>query len=212
MHWIDHAFLPDINGSVERFIINRHGEIDGLVLTYEPDRFLLVHLPPHLEPEINSSVTPGDRVRVRGIRPRGADMIAAVAVIAHDGQLILDNGPDYEATPKPTHEKTKRIEVAGVVRTSLFGPKGELRGALLENGDMIRVGPKEAAHVAELLRPGSRLAARGEGLELAHGRVVCSTETGPDIARLRPVKEAKLEPKPRTMPGAPDQPLAIDTE
>jgi hypothetical protein len=35
MHWIDHDFLPDIGGTVERFIVNHHGEIDGLVLEYE---------------------------------------------------------------------------------------------------------------------------------------------------------------------------------
>jgi hypothetical protein len=46
MHWIDHDFLPDIGGVVERFIVNRHGEVDGLILMYEPDRLLFVHLPP----------------------------------------------------------------------------------------------------------------------------------------------------------------------
>jgi hypothetical protein len=147
MHWIDHDFLPDIGGTVERFIVNHHGEIDGLVLEYEPDRFELVHLPPHLGPEITAAIKRGDAVRVRGIRPRGADMISAVAIIASDDRLILDNGPGHEIEPKPKrlHEKTKRSEVAGVVRMSLFGPKGELRGALLENGDVIRVVPKEAS-------------------------------------------------------------------
>jgi hypothetical protein len=48
---------------------------------------------------------------------------------------------------------------------SLFGPKGELRGALLEDGNLVRLGPKEANHVANLLRPRAALAAGGEGLE-----------------------------------------------
>jgi hypothetical protein len=29
MDWIDHDFLPDIGGAVERFIVNRHGDVDG---------------------------------------------------------------------------------------------------------------------------------------------------------------------------------------
>jgi hypothetical protein len=95
---------------------------------YEPDRFLFVHLPPHLGPDITSAVAQGDAVRVRGVRPRGADMVAAVAVISSDGGLILDNGPDGKK-PQPRHEKAQKIEVEGVVRMSLFGPKGELRGA-----------------------------------------------------------------------------------
>jgi transposase len=72
------------------------------------------------------------------------------------------------------------------VRMRLFGSKGELRGALLDNGDSVRIGPKEAVHVAELLRPGMALAARGEGLESRYGRVVSAAEIGPDLARLRP--------------------------
>jgi hypothetical protein len=95
---------------------------------------------------------------------------------------------------------------------SLFGPKGELRGALLENGDAIRLGPKEAIRFADLLRPGSTLAARGEGLESAHGRVVSVAEIGSDLARLRPVKE-NAEPKPKRSPGVPpDQPVALGIE
>jgi hypothetical protein len=198
MHWIDHDFLPDIGGAVERFIVNRHGEVDGLILMYEPDRFLFVHLPPHLGPEITSAVAEGDAVRVRGIRPRGADMIAAVAVIASDGRLILDNGPDGNGERKPTrHEDAKKVEFEGVVRMSLFGPKGELRGALLEDGNVVRVGPKEAILVANLLRPGAALAARGEGLESAHGRVVSAAEIGPNLARLQPIMEGLHEPKPK---------------
>jgi hypothetical protein len=140
-------------------------------------------------------------------------MISAVAIIASDDRLILDNGPGHEIEPKPKrlHEKTKRSEVAGVVRMSLFGPKGELRGALLENGDVIRVGPKDAARAAALLRPGSALAARGEGLESVYGRVVSAAEIGSDLARLRRVKESPSAPKPRKQPGvSSNQPVAVE--
>jgi hypothetical protein len=181
-------------------------------LSIKPDRLLFVHLPPYLGPEITSAVAEGDAVRVRGIRPRGADMIAAVAVISSDGRLILDNGPDEkdEQKPRPRHEKSRMIEVKGGVRMRLFGSKGELRGALLDNGDSVRIGPKEAVHVAELLRPGMALAARGEGLESRYGRVVSAAEIGPDLARLRPTEEGAHEPKPKKKaPGAvPNQPAA----
>ena len=209
MHWIDHDFLPDICGTVDRFIVDRHGEVDGLVLMYEPDRFLFVHLPPHLGPEIASAVAQGDAVRVRGIRPRGADMVAAVAVIASDGGLILDNGPDGKDQPKPPprREKAKKTEVEGVVRMSLFGPKGELRGALLEDGNLVRLGAKEAIHVANLLRPRAVLAARGESFEFAHGRVLAATEIGPDLARLRAITESSREPKAKNAHGPADQPV-----
>ena len=214
MHWIDHDFLPDIGGAVERFIVNHHGDVDGLILMYEPGRFLFVHLPPHLGPEITSAVVPGDRVRLRGLRPRGADMVAAVAVIASDGRVIVDNGPGGKDEQKPRlrQDRAKKIEVEGVVRMSLFGPKGELRGALLENGDSVRVGLKEAAHAAHLLRPGATLAAHGEGLESACGRVVSVAEIGPDPMNLRPAKEGTHEPRSKKTPAAPNQAMAVGVE
>jgi hypothetical protein len=211
MHWIDHDFLPDISGTVERFIVNRHGEVDGLILMYEPDRFLLVHLPPHLGPQVTSAVARGDAVRVRGLRPRGADMVAAVAVIASDGRAVVDNGPDGKDERKPPsrQEPARKTEIEGVVRIRLFGPKGELRGALLENGDCLRIGPKEAVHVASLLRPGTAIAARGEGLDSAYGRVVAPAEIGPDLAHLRTVKEGKDKPKAKKAHDFQDQSAAI---
>ena len=33
MHGVDQDFLPDIGGAVERFIVNRHGQVDGLILS-----------------------------------------------------------------------------------------------------------------------------------------------------------------------------------
>jgi hypothetical protein len=212
VHWIDHDCLPDTRGKVERFIANHHGDIDGLVLEYERDRFLLVHLPPHLGREITSAIKPGDAVRVRGIRPRRADMISAVAVIAADGRAILDNGPDGVKEPDAKRDRaTKRSELAGVVRMSLFGPKGELRGALLKSGEVVRVGPKEAVHVAALLQPGSALAARGDSLESAYGRVLSAVEIGTDAARLQPVKAGPAEAEPKKPHGdSPHRALAVD--
>jgi hypothetical protein len=93
---------------------------------------------------------------------------------------------------------------------SLFGPKGELRGALLENGDVIRVGPKEAARIDTLLRPGSPLAACGEGLESAHGRVVSAAEIGLDPTRLRPVRKSPAEPKPKKPHRVPERTMTVE--
>jgi hypothetical protein len=197
MHWIDHDFLPAIAGTVERFIINPKGEIDGLVLMYDRDRFLLVHVPPHLDPDVESLIKRGDKIHVRGLRPRGADMVAAVSLTAADGTAIVDNGPDHASKgpdDAPEHEPS-RIEIAGIVRMSLYGPKGDLRGALLEDGSIVRIGPKEAAAFADLLRPRAGIAVRGEGIETPHGRAVAAKEIGTSFGELRPVKKLKHHPE-----------------
>lgn len=196
MHWIDPDSLPELQGTVERFVLNPHGEIDGFVmLGGKEDATVLVHTPPHMEAELMRHVQTGETVRVRGLRPRGAALFAAVAVAAQSGVRIVDEGPDDEREhPK---FKKKKMTAVGQVRLSLFGPKGELRGALLTDGTVIRIGPKEAKEFAELLKPNAAIAVSGDGIETSHGRVIHAKKAGTEIGRLLPIKEAKPEEKMR---------------
>ncbi|HTO62885.1 MAG TPA: hypothetical protein VMM15_16670 [Bradyrhizobium sp.] len=92
----------------------------------------------------------------------------------------------------------------GIVRLSLFGPKGELRGALLADGTSVRIGPKEAAHIKKPLAPGSALIVRGDGVETKHGRVIHAGEAGSTRDELAPIKapKPKDKPKPKRMAEA----------
>jgi hypothetical protein len=196
MHWIDPECLPETTGTVERFVMNPHGEIDGLILDCGTDKAVLVHVRPHLSAEIEAAVHPGEAVRVRGVRPRGAEMIAAVAIVAADGRAILDNGPGDKhhkdaRLNAPKKHAARKSQIAGTVRLSLHAPKGELRGALLQDGSTVRIGPKEAQRFAKLLQPGASVAVRGDGIETPHGRVIESREIGCDLAHLEPAKAPK---------------------
>jgi hypothetical protein len=154
---------------------------------------LLVCTPPHIGAEIEAAIKIGEMIRVRGIRPRRADIVAAVAVIATNGDTILDNGPDHKDNRKVPHgdSKPERVDVEGVVRMSLFGPKGEPRGALLEDDTVVRIGSKEAAALAKPLCPSSPVAVRGTGLQTKHGRVIAAEEVGPNRRSLKRVKAPK---------------------
>ncbi|PSO14240.1 hypothetical protein [Bradyrhizobium sp. MOS003] len=192
MHWIDPDSLPETAGTFERFVLNPHGEVDGFVIK-DRKSLVLVHTPPHMDKELTRHLKQGEKVRVRGVRPRGAALLAAVAVITAAGREIVDNGPDHDRE----HPKVKHVPMAaeGAVELSLFGPKGELRGALLSDGTVLRIGPKEAEHVAALLAPGAVVAARGDGLQSKHGRVIHVDEIGPDEDRLKRIKKPKPKDK-----------------
>jgi hypothetical protein len=69
MHWIDPDHLPEITGTVDQFLVNKHGEADGFLLTSGEE----VHVPPHLSARLLRDVRPGSRVKVRGVRPWRAD-------------------------------------------------------------------------------------------------------------------------------------------
>jgi hypothetical protein len=194
MHWIDPDSLPEVAGILERFVLNPHGEVDGFVMNGQTQTPILVHTPPHMEGELTRSAKAGDKLRVRGVRPRGANVLAAVAVTAESGLQIVDKGPAHDRKhPKIEHQ---RMQLEGTVRLSLFGPKGELRGALLADGTIIRIGPKEAEHLTKLLTPGTKIAVSGDGIETQHGRVVQAKEVGSEMNNLRPIKGTKHKAKP----------------
>jgi hypothetical protein len=194
MHWIDPDSLPEVAGTLERFVLNPHGEVDGFVMDDQTQTPILVHTPPHMEGELTGNMKEGDKLRVRGVRPRGAAVLAAVVVTGESGRQIVDKGP-YHGREHPKIERQK-MQLEGTVRLSLFGPKGELRGALLADGTIIRVGPKEAEHLAKFLMPGTKIAVSGDGIETQHGRVVQAKEIGSEIDDLRPIKGAKHKAKP----------------
>ncbi len=113
MHWIDPASLPEVAGTLERFVLNPHGEVDGFVMNGQTQTPILVHTPPHMEGELTRNTEAGDKLRVRGVRPRGADVLAAVAVTEESGRQIIDKGPDHDRKLAVRSERRTSRRTAG---------------------------------------------------------------------------------------------------
>lgn len=195
MHWLDPDYLPKLSGTFERFLLNGHGDADGMMLTDGTE----VHFPPHLSDDLRAAIPPGakSKITIRGVRARGSELIAAVAIDLPDGTRILDNGPEKkheskkkegEHTPPPKHRPMCAV---GIVRSVLHGPKGEPRGVLLEDGKSIRFPPHEAKRIAHVLSAGKKVAVRGDGLESALGTVIEARELGPSPDDLHALKHEK---------------------
>jgi hypothetical protein len=67
MHCIDPDHRPEVSGNLERFLLNPHGEADGMMLTDATG----IHFPLHMAEDVCRAVS-GKKapVRVRGIGPR----------------------------------------------------------------------------------------------------------------------------------------------
>jgi hypothetical protein len=187
MHWIDPDYLPEITGTVDQFLVNKHGEADGFLLTDGSE----VHVPPHLSSRLLRDVRPGSEVRVRGVRPRGVKMVAAVAIDTAKGR-ILDEGPgareDDDAFERARHSP---MSAEGIVKQAIHGPKGEKRGAVLEDGRIIRLPPYEAKRFSDLLRKGARISVNGDGATTSFGTVVEAHEIGTSAETVKPVEAKK---------------------
>jgi hypothetical protein len=196
MQWLDPDHLPHVLSKVERFLLNPRGDADGMILV----NGLEVHFPPHLSASVCAAIRAGDSVRVYGVRPRSVAMISAVAIETEDGQRILDTGPakPKEKAKDPQPPKHRPMEAQGIVRRALHGPKGEVRGVLLDDATIVRVHPDAVDAIAGWLTPGQRLAVTGDGLLTELGTVIEARLMGPSKDALRPVKPKKPEKdKPR---------------
>jgi hypothetical protein len=100
-------------------------------------------------------------------------MIAAISLTTESGKVILDEGPPAKGDKPPKRASAHRpMEAAGEVKLSLFGPKGELRGALLDDGTSLRMPPHAATELASYLTPGAHVHAWGHGLKNKFGKTL----------------------------------------
>ena len=201
MHWIDPDSLPEIRGRVDRVLVNPHGDPDGLILADGAE----VHFPPHMGAEAMRAfeAAPQSEVKIRGLKPRGADVFAAVSLEWPDGERIEDRGPPEKRhkpggkhPPGRPHHPDKahgggNHVLTGTVRRALHGPKGERRGVLLETGEIVRFPPHAGEDTGELLTPGAKFAARGEFLQTPYGAVMEAAFIGEGEKRLRPIEKPK---------------------
>jgi len=164
---------------VSRFILTPSGDIDGMLLGDGPE----IHLPPHLSTQIAYGVRPGDTVVVHGVQAIAAPVVEAASITdQRTGQSIVDNGSPRRAprgAPPDGTAQAPALVAQGQVQRLLHGPRGEVNGALLSDGTMLRLPPDEAQRYAALLQLGQPLAASGPGAKTQLGTVIAATEIGP---------------------------------
>lgn len=170
---------PVIEGTVAQYLMNHHGEVDGLLLSDGTQ----VHFPPHMEKDLVAIAKPNDSVSVQGYRSFGGPVVKAYAITnTKSGQSVIEREPALLDRPIiPPHLKDLSLverHAEGIIRLLLYGPRGEVNGAVLEDRTIIRVPPHAAYQVANLFQVGRSISAIGYGTENGYGRVIEATAMG----------------------------------
>jgi hypothetical protein len=165
MHWIDPKSLPATTGKVEQFLRNSEAEANGMLLDGDRE----VHFPPHLAAAVLKVIKVGDEVTVRGAKPRDADLVAAISLETASGTHIEDRGPKHGEHAHVAKTAWRKAELTGTVRRRLHGPKGEINGAVLDGGAVLRVEAKGTPGLADVLVPGAAITAQGDAIDDALG-------------------------------------------
>lgn len=188
MHWVDPDFLPATRGTLARFLLNPKADIDGLLLTDGTE----VHTPPHLSAALLKALKPGSALTVRGIKPREADVLVALAIDPDGGKRILDEGPHGRHTmPKPKSPgKPPKSEVTqhrGTITRLLHGPRGQVHGVLLDDAVTVRFPPHAGGDFAKQLMVGKLLVTEGDTKTTAHGVLIHAHALGSSAATLKQI-------------------------
>ncbi|WP_372392312.1 hypothetical protein ACCQ05_20510 [Xanthomonas sp. NCPPB 3582] len=194
-----------VNGSVERFMLNPNGDIDGLWLRDGTQ----VGFPPHLSSEVKTAVRAGDSVVVQGFRLGNLPVLQASSIrSSRSGREVVDRPPTFGAPPPPppTPGQLTPLQSHGTIQRLVYGPAGEVHGALVSDGSVVRMPPHRALQFTDLLRVGAPLSANGFGVATADGRAIEATQLGRDRASLRALFTAPRPDGPLPPPGAPVPP------
>ncbi len=164
---------PVAQGTVVQYLLNPHGNVDGLLLADGTQ----VQFPPHMEDELVAVVQPNDPVTVQGYRHVGASAVTAYVVTnTHSGRAAVKHEPSWFDRPLlPPHMRRwfmREMAAEGRVRALLYAPRGEVHGVVLEDGTQVRIPPHARYHFSGLLQVGQSISAVGYGTENRFGRVL----------------------------------------
>jgi hypothetical protein len=169
---------PAAQAKVSRLLVNPFGEVDGALL----DTGTVVTFPPHMGDQLAAAVKPGDTVDVKGYPEMPGQIKAYVITNSSTSQAVMVHPKPPAGMKPPPHLRgvgLKEMSAQGEIRHLRYGGKGEINGAILADGTIVRF-PREASYrFASLFRVGQGIAASGYGTQNAHGRAFEATAVGP---------------------------------
>lgn len=183
--------LPETKGVVKQYVLGPRGNVDGLILQDGTE----VNFPPHLGTQVVFAIKPGDTISIRGLRARMTPLIDA-AMLRNEatGATIADTGPE----PRPDLNNTL---VTGKITQLLYGKQGEVNGALLEDGTIVRLPPHEAVRLSSVLVAGGPLSVSGIVTATPLGRVVEAWSIGSSQASMTELDRPPLAKGPKGKKG-----------
>lgn len=182
----DPRHLPAFYGTVAFFTLTPRGDIDGFLLANGTE----VKTPPHLTSEIAAAIKPGDRVAVYGLKAASLPLIQAMSIeneATHRAVVDAGAGSARVAPRVPVSEDATPLTIRGRLRQLLHGPRGDVDGALLEDGTVLKLPPPEALRFNHVLAPGRSIEAEGIRMVTPVGSFVSVTALGPPGGPLQPI-------------------------
>ncbi|HEX7813484.1 hypothetical protein [Dyella sp.] len=186
------------DGRIARFIVNPNGDVDGLLLADGTQ----VAMPPGLGNTVAAHAHLGQNIRIEGWRIGDLPLLQA-SLVSSAGAQWTDTPP----APPPAPPALSPMEAHGQVAQPLYGPRGDINGAVLDDGTVLRIPPPAAARAIAWAEPHAPVSAKGFGVATRYGRAIQVTAIGTSPGNEQPVatppQPGPLPPPPAGLPGKP---------
>ena len=168
------AATEQIAGAVSMYLLNPRGEVDGLLLANGTQ----VKFPPHMSADLTRTVRPGDRITAQGVREASPVFTAFTITNATNGQSVNEVRPTQPPPPDLRGVNLTPMQADGKIKALLHAPRGEIEGAVLDNGTIVRIAPHASEQFMSIFQTGAAISARGYGTQNEFGRCFQPTEIG----------------------------------
>jgi hypothetical protein len=174
----------NVRATVSQYMLNPDGLVDGILLGDKT----IVRFAPHMSQQVVQTVKPQDSVRVDGfIEYQGT--IHATTITNPASQHSVADIPSSPQHPPPGRGQEARqpMSETGTIAVLTHTARGEIDGAVLDNGTIVHFPPPVGTQYANLFQVGAPLAAVGYGTINTYGRSLEATSIGPSADHMQTV-------------------------
>jgi hypothetical protein len=191
-----------VRGTVSQYMMNPDGLVDGVLLSDGT----IVRFPPHMSQQLVQMVKTQDLVSVDGFIEYQGTIHATTITNPASQQSVVDTTPSPQNPPPgPGQEARQLISANGTIKVLTHAARGEIDGAVLDNGTIVHFPPPVGTQYANLFQVGAPLAAVGYGIINTYGRSLEATSIGPSADHLQTV--TPIDDRPRGGPGERPRPI-----
>jgi hypothetical protein len=159
------------HSNVERYLLNKEGLVDGLLLNDGKQ----VKLPPHLNDQIVAAIKPGDTVEVvgkMGIKTVYGQAIEARIVTNIETKAVVTKQRKQKGKKKAEQIDLKLVKIDDSVQHWLVDDEGKIRGIILKSAIQVHLAKHLTKQLDKLAKIDSQIKADGVGRQTANGEVI----------------------------------------
>lgn len=173
----------EVRGTLQRYLMNAHGQVDGLLLTDGTQ----IRFPPHMSKKLISVISPKDEVSAKGFRENknvfNAEFITNMKTRRSLGASVpflnAFEQEDLYGNPMPrpnrgmnSHIGQKQMSASGKIQTQLFDRRGRVNGVILSDDSIVHFRKIVEEESNVYLDVGQPLSASGYGTANAFGKTL----------------------------------------